>query len=247
MSNAVLLDNITHKDLRVALRNGAEYGGAVNRVPVFATEFVDVQREYPILIHKNRESGEYQSLALLGFEEGENLFLQGDDWSSSYIPGILARGPFMIGFQKREEGGELQEEAVIHVDMDDPRVGREDGEPVFLSHGGNSPYLERVAQTLDNIQRGVAVSKDMFAAFDALGLIEPVGIQVEVHQGQKYDLKGLYGINEEKLSALKGEDLERLNQLGYLRCAFLMLASLSNMKKLIEMKRRRILAEMSKH
>lgn len=247
MSNAVLLDNITHKDLKVSNRNGAEFGHGVNQVPVFPTEFEDVQREYPILLRKDQASGECQPLALLGFERGENLFLNGSDWSASYLPGFVARGPFMIGFQQQEESGELRRDAVIHVDMDDPRVGETEGEPVFLPHGGNSPYLQRIAAILNGIQQGAAVSRDMFAAFDSLGLIEPVNIEIEIHQGQRYDLKGHYAISEERLAELSGSDLEKLNRAGFLRGAFLLIASLNNMKKLIEMKRRRISAQQSSH
>jgi len=240
MSNPVLLDNVTHKDLRVITRHGEAFGDNVNRVLVFPTEYGDVQREYPILLRKDSDSGEYQSVALLGFASGENLFLQDGCWNASYIPGIIARGPFLIGFQQREADGEQQREPVIHVDLDSPRVSEVEGQPVFLAHGGNSPFLERVAAVLRGINDGISVGRAMFAAFESLDLIEPVNIQVEIHQGEKYDLRGFYTISEEKLSRLDGASLEKLNRAGFLQGAFLLIASLNNVKKLIEMKRRRL-------
>jgi hypothetical protein len=94
------------------------------------------------------------------------------------VPGIVARGPFLIGFQERREGGDVQTEAVIHVDLDDPRISATDGEPVFLPQGGNSRYLDRVVGILNGIRTGLEVSKAMFAAFTAADLIESVKIEV---------------------------------------------------------------------
>ena len=34
---------------------------------------------------------------------------------------------------------------MIHVDLDDPRIGTDDGIPLFLPQGGQSPLLDHVA------------------------------------------------------------------------------------------------------
>jgi hypothetical protein len=241
MTKHVVLNNIDHKDLKVISRYSAEYGDAVHCVLTFLTEFGDVQREYPIVFRKDTESGEYQSIALLGFEKGENLFLDDKGWNASYVPGILARGPFLIGFQEQEIDGEYRKEPVVLIDMEDSRVSKTEGAPLFLPHGGNTPYLQRIASILNSIHDGLAISKAMFAALDSYELIEPVNIEVEVHRDEKLSLSGLYTINEDKLVQLNGEALEKLNKAGFLQAAFLVVASLNNMKKLIEIKRRRIL------
>jgi hypothetical protein len=159
MPRHVLLNNVDHKDLKVITRYSAEYGDNVHAVHVFPTEYADVQREYPILFRKDGDTQTFQSVALLGIEEGENLFLDDGRWTASYVPAIVARGPFLIGFQQQEIDGEIQKEPVIHVDLDDPRVNEAEGEPVFLEHGGNSPYLQHIAVTLRGIQEGMALSR----------------------------------------------------------------------------------------
>jgi hypothetical protein len=240
MSKPVLLNNIAHKDLKVITRYSAEFGDNVHAVLTFPTEYGDIQREYPILFRKDAESGEFQSIALLGFAKGENLFLGEDIWSASYVPGIIARGPFLIGFQEQEVDGDVRREPVIHVDMDSPRVNESQGEAVFLEHGGNTPYLEHIAAILRGIQEGVALSKAMFAAFESHDLIEPVNIEADVLDDVKYVLKGFYTINQDRLAQLDGEALEKLNRAGFLQGAFLVVASLNNVKKLIDMKKRRL-------
>jgi hypothetical protein len=64
-----MLNNVTHRDLRVITRYGAQFGDEVGTVLTFPTEYADIQREYPIFFRKDPTSGEYHSVALLGFDE----------------------------------------------------------------------------------------------------------------------------------------------------------------------------------
>jgi hypothetical protein len=230
MTRHVLLDNSTHRNLRVSQRYSAQFGDSVATVVTYPTEFVHLQREYPILFRKDAKTGEFLSVALLGFNKEENLFLDGDRWEAWYVPGVIARGPFLIGFQDREP--------VVLVDMDDPRVGDAQGAAVFDEHGETS-YLKHVASILNGLHAGIAASKPMFEAFTALDLIEPVKLEIQITESEKYSLLGLFTINEQKLAALEGESLLRLNQAGFLHYAFFVLASLSNVKKLIDLKLKR--------
>ncbi len=239
MTKHVMLNNVAHKDLRVITRHGPEFGDNVGTVPTFPTEYADVQREYPIFFRKDPESGEYQSIALLGFAKDENLFLDNGRWNASYVPGIVARGPFLIGFQEQQIEGELRKEAVIHFDLDHPRISTTEGEPIFLPQGGNSRYLERVSTILSGLRDGMDVAKAMFAAFAEFDLIEPVKLEIKLTPEEKYDLIGLHTINTQKLMSLDGAALEKLNRAGFLQGAFLVLASHTNMKKLVDMKYRK--------
>jgi hypothetical protein len=245
MARHALLNNVAHRNLRVITRHSAELGDNVGSVLTFPTEFGDIQREYPILFRKDPGSGELLSVALLGFGKDENLFLDHNGWNASYIPGTVARGPFLIGFQEREVDGELQRSPVIHVDMDHPRISTSEGEPVFLENGGNSRYIERIAAILSGIHEGLEASKAMFAAFSAMDLIEPVRLEIQMSAEEQHNLHGYFTINQDRLRALDGESLARLNRAGFLEGAYLVVASLNNMKKLIDLKHRRRLQRAS--
>ena len=225
MARYELLNNVAHKDLRVATGFGPRFGDDVGMVPAFPSEYAELQREYPIFFRKDGD-GRWSSVALLGFEQRENLYLQDGRWNASYLPGAAAKGPFLIGFQEQRVDGELRQEPVIHVDLDHPRVNAVEGEPVFLPQGGNSPYLDHIAGILRGIRDGTAFGADMFAAFDALGLIQPVQLAVELDERHRVDVSGLHSIDRDALAALDGPALERLNSAGYLEGAYLVLASL---------------------
>jgi hypothetical protein len=231
MTNRVLLNNVDHHDLRVVLRHGAEHGDAVNQMLVFPTEFEALQREYPILFRRHEE-GDYQAVILLGLDRDENLFLGVDgSWDGRHLPALAARGPFSIALGAGEAS-----EPMIHVDLDDPRVGTERGEPLFLPQGGHSPYLRRIAATLGAIYDGMELARAMFAAFEAAGLIEPVRLEIALSETERYDVDPFSSIAPERLAALDGETLAALNRAGHLRAAYLVLASLGNVERLIARK-----------
>ncbi len=240
MPRHAMLNNVAHKDLRVITRFGAEFGDNVGTVPTVPTEYGDVQREYPIFFRKDPASGEYQSIALLGFAKDENLYLEDGRWNASYIPGMLAKGPFLIGFQDQDVNGDTRKEPVIHVDLDHPRISTTEGEPVFMPQGGNSPYLDHIAAVLSGLRTGLEISKAMFAAFSAFDLIEPVKLEIKLSEEAAYSLVGMYTINQQKLANLDGKSLEQLNRAGFLQGAFLVISSMNNVKKLMGIKQRRL-------
>lgn len=239
MARYELLDNVTHKDLRVTMRFGAEFGDELGLVPAFPTEFAELQREYPIFLRKDEASGEFQAVALLGFHQAENLFLQGDRWAATYLPGAIARGPFLIGHQVSPGSGEA--EPVVHVDLDHPRISPNgEGLAVFQPQGGRTPYLDQVLDVLRGINDGVAGGRKMFAAMDALQLIQPVTLDLRFDEQHGANLTGLHGIDRERLAALDAEQLHGLHRDGWLEGVYLMLSSLHNIRRLIGEKQRRL-------
>ena len=82
----------------------------------------------------------------------------------------------------------------------------------------------------------------MLAAFEEHELLEPANIEADVLADVKYVLKGFHTINRDRLAQLDGIALEKLNRAGFLQGAFLAVASLNNIRKLIDMKQRRVAA-----
>jgi len=231
--NRVLLNNVDHHDLRVITRRSADFGDAVSQVMVFPTEFEAVQREYPIVFRRDAE-GALRPVALLGLTRGENLFLDDEGgWRASYVPALLSRGPFSIAAPDAPDG-----EPMIRVDLDDPRVSRTDGTPVFLSHGGNSLYLEQVTTVLRAIYVGHHLLDPMIAAFEAAALVRPVNLEARVAEGEVYAIPDALVIDRDRLAALKAEELAALHEGGFLQAAFLAAASLGMVQRLVELKAR---------
>ncbi len=232
MPNHVLLNNVDHRDLRIITERSAKYGDNVNFSVTFPGEFRHLQAYYPIVFSKAVDTGQFQPLALFGFEEDENLFLVESGWDATYIPLTIERQPFLIGFR----GPGPDREMVIHVDMDSPRISREEGEPVFLEHGGITDYLDRVNAMLSAIHGGMESNQPFVEALLENDLLESFTLDIELNDGSEHRLAGFYTINEDKLDELGGDALETLNAQGFLKAIYMVLASMSNFRLLIERK-----------
>lgn len=240
MPNIALLNNIDHKHLRVITARGAAYGDALMSALTFPAEFRELQAHYPIVFAKNHDGTGFDPVALFGFQQGENLFLdagRGGDrqgWDAPYIPLTVERQPFLIG---RPAGGS-DDGLMIHVDLDSPRLSDVEGEALFLSYGGSSEYLERISRVLRSIHDGLETSKTFIEALLHLELLESFVLDIELNDGSQNRLAGFYTINEERLAALKGEQLARLHEAGYLQAIYMAVASLSQFRGLIDRKNR---------
>jgi hypothetical protein len=228
----VQINNIDHADLRVSPRAGAAFGDAANQALVFPAEFEELQREFAI-IFRRRDEG-LQAYALLGLDRDENLYLVGDYWTSRYVPASHQRGPFSIGMV-RSSGDDIGE-PMLHVDLDDARVGDDTGLPLFLEHGGNTPYLNHVTGVLRLLYEGMETAPPAYAALDEAGLLTPVTLTVDVSEERRYTVPDVLVVDIERLAAMTGEPLERLHASGVLRLAILAAASLGNIQQLIARK-----------
>jgi hypothetical protein len=230
MANHAPLNNVDHKNLRVVTTRGAAYGDAVMSALTFPAEFRDLQACYPIVFAQDG-NGSYDAIALLGFEQGENLFLGPNGWDAPAIPLTVERQPFMIG-----RGDELS----VHIDLDSPRVrdGGIEGEALFLTYGGTSEYLERISSVLRTIHDGLAASRAFVAALVELELIESFVLDVELDDGSQNRLAGFYTINEDRLAQLSADQLAALHGKGYLQAIYMAVASLAQFRALIQRKNR---------
>jgi hypothetical protein len=83
----------------------------------------------------------------------------------------------------------------------------------------------------------------MYRAFDALGLIQPVQLGIRFDEEHGANVTGLFGIDRDRLAALDADSLHALHRAGYLEGAYLVLASMHNLRRLIAEKQRRLQQE----
>ena len=227
--NNVLLNNIDHKDLRVITTRGAAYGDDVKFALTFPAEFRNVQACYPIVFHKAAD-GKFQSIALFGFQDRENLFLGPSGWDAPYVPLTVERQPFLIGFRDREP--------LVHIDLASPRVSRSEGEALFREYGGPTEFLERMSSVLLTIHQGLEAMPAFVDTLLQHELLESFVLDIELDDKSQHRLTGFYTINEERLGALDAGALERMHKAGHLQAIYMAIASLSHLRDLIERRNR---------
>jgi hypothetical protein len=230
MPTHVQLNNIDHRDLRIVTERGTAWGDAVMSAATFPAEFRNVQAYYPIVFQKTADGG-VQPVALFGFRPGQNLFLDDAGWDAHYVPLAIERQPFLIGVS-------VDGEAMVHIDLDSPRVGRERGEALFRTHGGTTEYLDRMASTLQALHAGLETTPAFVDALRRHDLLESFVLDVESGDGTQHRFAGFSTIHEERLARLDGEALACLHGAGHLEAIYMVLASQSRFRDLIERARR---------
>jgi len=236
MANYEILNNIDHKDLKIDTKRCKEYGDDVWFTMTFPDEFRAAQAYYPIFFQKNAESGQFFPVALFGFTQNENLFLDEDGWDAGYIPASIARIPFAINRIVNTDNGVEEEQRVLSIDMDNARVNKENGLNVFEEFGGNSDYLESIADMMEAIHQGISQNQEFINCLTELNLLEPFTLDVELNDQSKYQMVGFYTINETVLSQLSDSQITELNKAGYLQAIHFQLASQGNIGNLLARK-----------
>jgi hypothetical protein len=205
------LSSSVHAAFRSRSSDRAPFLAGNHAVPITIDEFVAVQRHFPIVFSVGENP---VPLALMGLNEGVNVFVDqdGKPTGEMYLPAYVRRYPFMLA--------RLQPDAQELSLCFDPTSGLigdfEDGQPLF-DDGKPSETTNNVLKFCEEFelsaQRTVAFMtelKDSGMLMDGEVSIQPAGVE------QPFIYRGFQMINEEKLRALEGDDLKRMNGNGIL-------------------------------
>ena len=161
MTRHAVLDSKTHRDLRIRTDAGAALGDDIMATLTVPSEFRRVQAHFPILFRRETGREDFSALAMFGFQNGENLFLDGDRWDARYRPLSVAIQPFLIGHPANGDGP-----GQVHIDMDHPRIASaSEGVRLFDAEGAATSYLDEIAERLGDLDEGY---RESGAFYDAL-------------------------------------------------------------------------------
>ena len=236
MARYEFLSNETHSAIRVTDRFGEDCGSNVHMMPVSVAELAPLVANYPVFLSRDEETGAFLMTAILGFFEGENLFLDGKTWDAPYQPLQAQIGPFSVVETADAADGQL----AIRIDMDDPRVTEEGGDALFLADGNQADYMKRKTAIISTIIKDLSATDAFVAACHENDLLDPVQLQVSFKDNSTVRFDGLFSIDHEKLSALSGEALEKFHAAGHLRAAYYIMASLGQVQNLVRRRNARL-------
>ena len=231
-----VLNNIDHADIFINSKFKEGCGYDFNLTSVFPVEYIRLQSHYPIFFTYNEKNNFYQSVAMLGFEENENLFLESEGHLTA-LPLSIQRIPFYIGKRTKIEGGIPVDEKNLTIDVDHPSVNKESGNRIFLEHGGNSDYLNHINRVLVTIDESIQELNEFSKLLSSFKLFEQLNLSVDINEGNNFAIKGLWTINEAKLKNLDEKSIAKLHQKGFLQHIYMIAASIGNMNNLIHMKK----------
>jgi SapC len=229
MSNIVLLDRNSHRKLRVHSQAAAHFGDNQRFVGVAVNEFPTLSLHCPILFSKDAETGQFYCGAMLGFDSGENLFLDDYRAARAQRPLNLQRGPFFAA------GADLA------IDLAHPRVASSGDQELFTESGEPSGYLQSVMALMRDLKPGLERTRIFIDTLMSLKLIEPITIKARFDDGVQREFTGLYTIARDQLKDLPDAAVLDLFRRGYMQLIYLMLNSLNHISTLAQKKNKSFL------
>ena len=237
MTNLVVVDNKNHLNLKVDSSKTEQHGAELNLIPVVMSEFINIAVQYPLVITKHAESGQFVFAAMLGFEMGENLFWRDEQWQGLYLPLQIRRQPFFVSnADKNSEKGDY----VICFDSESPTISQENGQALFDENGNDSDYFQQAKSCLAQLLRGEADNKHLLAHLEKIDLLQVMKMEITFANQQTTTLNGLYTIDQEKLAQLSAENIATLHRDGLLQAIYTLITSLGQMHQLIDLKNKKL-------
>lgn len=141
------------------------------------------------------KDAEYQAVALLGLESGQNVYVHADGrWLGHYVPASLRGYPFTLIDTKNTE------KALCIVSE---CLSQDEGEPLFDQAGELAPPVQKMLDFLTQCAQNRQLTQHAVDALNQAGVIEPWHVTLAREEGQDpLTAKGLFRVSETALNAL---------------------------------------------
>lgn len=219
------LNSNDHANFRTRQIDTAPWLAKQHAIPLTVDEFVQAQRIYPIVF----SSGDNPlPLALMGLNEGVNTWVDetGKLLEAVYVPAYVRRYPFMLA-RLRPDAEELS----LCFDPTADSVGDfKEGEALF---DGTTPSeaTKHVLEFCENFEQAGMRTQNFMNELKEHDLL--MDGEVAIQQGenpQPFVYRGFQMVDQEKLRALRGDQLRKWNENGLLPLIFAHLFSLDQMR-----------------
>ena len=189
-------------------------------------EFASTQRFFPIIFSVGENP---VPLALMGLNEGVNVFMgeDGKFTENVYVPAYIRRYPFMLA-KLREDSDELS----VCFDPTADAIGPfEEGDPLF-EDGQPAEATKQILSFCEQFEQAGQRTQAFMTDLVESGLLMDGELSIQPDPEQPpFIYRGFQMVNEEKLRELRGDQLRKMNQSGFLPLVYAHLLSLGQMRE----------------
>jgi len=207
----------------------------INMAYVTMHEFARASSNYPLVFIEDTKEDTFRPVVLLGLEAGENLFLSEDGaWNTNYIPAVIRRYPFALA-----KGNDSEEDRyVVCVDESSDLLNDTDGMDIFDETGEPTEMIENVKRYLGELQQLDRITLEFIKYLSENNLFAPLNMRIGGgNDGAIRNLTGCYVLNEERLKKFSDAKFLELRKKGYLPAFYAQLFSLSQIERLLRLKK----------
>lgn len=225
--NLVPISSDLHMGQGVLQRDELGFARDTHAIPITVDEFVAVQRDYPIVF---AEGAEGVPLALVGLQEGKNLFVDADGkWKDgAYIPAYIRRHPFMLARLQPDS-----EQLSLMVDDSWGLVTEDAPDKLFTEDKQPSELTRNILGFCEQFEQAIGRTRSFMQEIGKLGLLMEGQAQIQnPGMNEPATFGGFRMIDEKKLQNIRGDQARKMVQNGLMGLIYAHLFSLSQMREL---------------
>jgi hypothetical protein len=224
----VPLDREKHRRRKIRPASSFAFARKANSLYLAGVEFNDAGKDYAIVFTRIG-NGKTVPVAMLGLRSRDNLFVDPEGrWDAPYIPAFVRRYPFVLA----ELPGRT--EMAVCVDEAYDGLNDADGEALFDAEGNDTPFLHNALEFLTRYQAEYGRTELFCQRLEQCGLLVEMNAKADLVDGRSFTINGLMIVDEKKLLALPDATVLSLFRSGELHLISMHLASLNNMRKLVD-------------
>ncbi len=234
------LDTVLHRDLKLnTTLSAAHLMQPFTSFMVTLSEFAEASRDFPLLfVNITGEDGKetVAPVAVFGLKPGENLFLEDDKWTGSYLPALLRTYPFTMARVEKSDRW------VMVFDNTWKGFSRTEGTPLFNEKGEASELLDSVHKFVQEYETDIDRTRQACAALLEMKLLKPMRFDATLGTGETLSVDGFMTLDTEAMGKLTDAQIVQMYRNGLLGIVQTHQLSLGNMRRLVERRQVRQLA-----
>ncbi len=200
-------------------------------VPIVIQDFFTLAAEFPLVFVKIGKTDDFIPVALMGLREGQNLYCQTEEWQAQVIPVSFGNAPFTIA-----RVDEATDQLIVLLDEESPLLSETSGEPLFDDKGERSAYLEKRIESLVKVAEQTRNTQEMCKRLTEKNLLATQKLELQHRpDATRYNIEGIYVVNETALNELSDEDYLHLRTMGLLPLIYAHLTSLQQLRRVSEL------------
>lgn len=228
------LNSRDHGDHVVTAFGDASFLADTHAIPLTVDEFVDAQRNYPIVFTANETP---LPIALMGLNEGVNTFIDKENKLEPgvYVPAYIRRYPFILA--------KLQADSEDMSLCFDPKSGvvveGKEGHALFEGEGEErkaTEYTNNILEFCRRFEESGQRTKAFLEKLTELDLLMDGEIAITRNDmpDKPFVYRGFKMVDEKKLRELAADKVEELNKSGMLMLIHAHLFSMNLMRMVFE-------------
>jgi len=224
------LNSRDHGDWKVSSFDDAGFLANTHAIPLTVDEFVDAQRNYPVVFTAGDNP---LPIALMGLNEGVNTFIADDGKLEAgvYVPAYIRRYPFILAKLNKDS-----DDMSLCFDPQSGVVGKTDEGQVLFDGENPTEYTQGVLEFCKRFEESGQRTKAFLEEVKKLDILMDGEIAITRNDmpDTPFVYRGFQMIDEKKLRELPAETVHTLNTNGMMMLIHAQLFSMNLMRSLFE-------------